>query len=146
MVDKNFAIAQNYAGGKIFCRNVANNYPDSLIQFTDSQVYSLTGIPLSEDDSYNYTGTFTTRPLKLGGSMILKSLRAVKHLFDSDDGKIAVEIYGSNDCKNWCKLPSVGGKPWKYFTFKYTLTNFKANDSFAGSIVEVQSRREDKIR
>ena len=146
MVDKNFAIAQNYAGGKIFCRNVANNYPDSLIQFTDSQVYSLTGIPLSEDDSYSYTGTFTTRPLKLGGSMILKSLRAVKHLFDSDNGKIAVEIYGSNDCKNWCKLPSVGGKPWKYFTFKYTLTNFKATDSFAGSIVEIQNRREDKIR
>lgn len=146
MIEKNFAVAHNYAEEDIFCRNVVNNYPDNLVQYSDGLVYSLTGIPLSEDDSYNYTGTFTTRPLKLGSSMILKSLRAVKHLFDSDNGRIAVEIYGSNDCKNWCKLPSVGGKPWKYFTFKYTLTNFKANDSFAGSIVEVQNRREDKIR
>ena len=146
MIEKNFAVAQNYAEEEISCRNVVNNYPDNLVQYSDGLVYSLTGIPLSEDDSYSYTGTFTTRPLKLGGSMILKSLRAVKHLFDSDNGKIAVEIYGSNDCKHWCKLPSVGGKPWKYFTFKYTLTNFKATDSFAGSIVEIQNRREDKIR
>ena len=62
------------------------------------------------------------------------------------DTVISIEIYGSNDCKHWCKLPSVGGKPWKYFTFKYTLQNFKAADAFAGSIVEVQSRREDKMR
>ena len=146
MIEKDFAVADNYAEEGTSCMNVVNNYPDNLVQYSNGLVYSLTDIPLSEDDSYSYTGSFTTRPLKLGGSMIMKSLRAVKHLFDSDNGKIAVEIYGSNDCKNWCKLPSVGGKPWKYFTFKYTLTNFKATDSFAGSIVEVQSRREDKIR
>ena len=146
MVEKNFAIAQNYAGGKIFCRNVANNYPDSLIQFDDSQVYSLTGIPLEEDDENTYDGLFTTRPLKLGGSMILKSLRAIKHLADTDDGKISLEVYGSNDCKHWCKLESLKGKPWKYFKFAYALNGFKANDSFAGSIVVIQNRREDKIR
>ena len=102
--------------------------------------------PDINDYTDNYRGSFTTRPLKLGGSMNLKSIRAVKHLFDSDNGKISMEIYGSNDCKHWCKLPSLKGKPWKYFTFKYALTNFKATDSFAGSIVEVQNRREDKIR
>lgn len=146
MVEKNFTVAQNYAEEGISCRNVVNNYPDNLVQYSNGLVYSLTGIPLSEDDAYNYAGSFTTRPLKLGGSMNLKSLRAVKHLFDSDNGKIAMEIYGSNDCKHWNKLISLGGKPWKYFTFKYALTNFKATDSFAGSIVEVQNRREDKIR
>lgn len=146
MVEKNFAIAQNYAGGKIFCRNVANNYPDSLVQFTDSMVYSLTGIPLEEDDTNVYNGSFTTRPLKLGGSMTLKSLRAIKHLADTDDGVVTLEVYGSNDCKHWCKLESLKGKPWKYFKFAYALNGFKANDSFAGSIVVVQNRREDKIR
>ena len=146
MVEKNFAIAQNYAGGKIFCRNVANNYPDSLIQFDDSLVYSLTGIPLEEDDENTYNGLFTTRPLKLDGSITLKSLRAIKHLADTDDGKISLEVYGSNDCKHWCKLESLKGKPWKYFKFAYALNGFKANDSFAGSIVVVQNRREDKIR
>lgn len=146
MVEKNFAIAQNYAGSKIFCRNVANNYPDSLIQFDDSLVYSLTGIPLEEDDENTYDGLFTTRPLKLGGSITLKSLRAIKHLADTDEGKISLEVYGSNDCKHWCKLESLKGKPWKYFKFAYALNDFKANDSFAGAIVVVQNRREDKIR
>lgn len=142
MVDKTFSMVNS----GIEAQAVVNDYPDNLIQDIDGNVYSLMAKPDINDDTDNYRGSFTTRPLKLGGSMTLKSLRAVKHLFDSDNGKIAMEIYGSNDCKHWCKLISLGGKPWKYFTFKYTLTNFKATDSFAGSIVEVQNRREDKIR
>lgn len=142
MVDKTFSMVNS----GIEAQAVVNDYPDNLIQDTKGNVYSLTSKPDINEDTESYSGSFTTRPLKLGGSMTLKSLRAVKHLFDSDEGTIGLEIYGSNDCKHWCKLPSVGGKPWKYFTFKYTLQNFKAADSFAGSIVEVQSRREDKMR
>lgn len=142
MVDKTFSMVNS----GIEAQSVVNDYPDNLIQDTNGNVYSLTAKPDINEDTENYSGSFTTRPLKLGGSMTLKSLRAVKHLFDSDEGTIGLEIYGSNDCKHWCKLPSVGGKPWKYFTFKYTLQNFKAADAFAGSIVEVQSRREDKMR
>lgn len=142
MVDKTFSMVNS----GIEAQAVVNDYPDNLIQDTNGNVYSLTAKPDINEDTESYSGSFTTRPLKLGGSMTLKSLRAVKHLFDSDEGTIGLEIYGSNDCKHWCKLPSVGGKPWAYFTFKYTLQNFKAADSFAGSIVEVQSRREDKMR
>lgn len=142
MVDKTFSMVNS----GIEAQAVVNDYPDNLIQDTNGNVYSLTAKPDINEDTESYSGSFTTRPLKLGGSMTLKSLRAVKHLFDSDEGTIGLEIYGSNDCKHWCKLPSLAGKPWKYFTFKYTLQNFKAADSFAGSIVEVQSRREDKMR
>lgn len=142
MVDKTFSMVNS----GIEAQAIVNDYPDNLIQDTNGNVYSLTAKPDINEDTENYSGSFTTRPLKLGGSMTLKSLRAVKHLFDSDEGTIGLEIYGSNDCKHWCKLPSVGGKPWAYFTFKYTLQNFKAADAFAGSIVEVQSRREDKMR
>ena len=142
MVDKTFSIANS----GMTVKAVVNDYPDNLIQDINGNVYSLMAKPDINDDTDSYRGSFTTRPLKLGGSMNLKSLRAVKHLFDSDNGKISMEIYGSNDCKHWNKLISLGGKPWKYFTFKYALTNFKATDSFAGSIVEVQNRREDKIR
>lgn len=142
MVDKTFSMVNS----GIEAQAVVNDYPDNLIQDTKGNVYSLTAKPDINEDTESYSGSFTTRPLKLGGSMTLKSLRAVKHLFDSDEGTIGLEIYGSNDCKHWCKLPSLAGKPWKYFTFKYTLQNFKAADSFAGSIVEVQRRREDKMR
>lgn len=142
MVDKTFSMVNS----GIEAQAVVNDYPDNLIQDTNGNVYSLTAKPDINEDTENYSGSFTTRPLKLGGSMTLKSLRAVKHLFDSDEGTIGLEIYGSNDCKHWCKLPSLKGKGWSYFTFKYTLQNFKAADAFAGSIVEVQSRREDKMR
>lgn len=142
MVDKTFSMVNS----GIEAQAVVNDYPDNLIQDTNGNVYSLTAKPDINEDTESYSGSFTTRPLKLGGSMTLKSLRAVKHLFDSDEGTIGLEIYGSNDCKHWCKLPSLAGKPWKYFTFKYTLQNFKAADAFSSSIVEVQSRREDKMR
>ena len=146
MVDKIFSISHNYTSSKIFCRTVANNYPDNLVQFDDSTVYSLTNIPLAEDDANDYDCVMTTRPLKLGGSTILKSLRGLKHLFDSDDGTVSVTVYGSNNGKDWVKLKSLFGKPWKYFKLEYSFKNFKASDSFAGSIIETQSRREDKIR
>lgn len=146
MVDKIFSISHNYTSSKIFCRTVASNYPDNLVQFDDSTVYSLTNIPLAEDDTNDYDCIMTTRPLKLGGSTILKSLRGLKHLFDSDTGTVSVTVYGSNNGKDWIALKSLFGKPWKYFKLEYSFKNFKASDSFAGSIIETQSRREDKIR
>lgn len=142
MKDKTFSVVENGVKAKA----VANDYPDNLIQDTDGNVYSLIGKPDINDDENAYSGSFVTRPLKLGGSLSLKSLRAIKNLVDSDNGKVKLEILGSNDCKHWQKLSSIYGKPWKYFTFKYNITDFKATDSFAGSIVEIQTRREDKMR
>lgn len=124
---------------------VANDYPDNLIQTKDGDVYSLNKKDVSEDENV-YEGRITTRPMKLEGSTHLKSLRAIKHLYDTDEGKVKLEAYGSNDCKHWVKLHSLCGKPWKYFTFRYELRNFRAVDSFAGSIVETQLRRDDKMR
>lgn len=142
MVDKTFAMVND----GIDVKAAVNNYPDNLIQDKDGNVYSLIGKPDINDDENAYSGSFVTRPLKLGGSLSLKSLRAIKNLVDSDNGKVKLEIWGSNDCKHWQKLSSIYGKPWKYFTFKYNIADFKATDSFAGSIVEIQTRREDKMR
>lgn len=146
MVDKTFAI--DNVGYKV--ENIVNNYPDCLIQATgddtSSNIYTLVGKPNINEDNNTYNGYLITRPLKLGGSISLKSIRALRHLVDTEDGKISLEVYGSNDCYHWQKLTSVGGKPWKYFTFKYSISDFKATDSFIGSVVEIQTRREDKIR
>lgn len=141
MADKTFSICQGKTS-----QAVVNDYPDNLIQDTDGNVYSLTEKPDINNDENDYNGTIITRPLKLGGSMTLKSLRAIKNLRDTEDGKLSLEIWTSNDCKHWCQLHSLGGKPWKYFVFRYNLKDFKASDSFAGSIVRVQNRRQDKIR
>lgn len=140
MVDKTFSMVNS----GITARSVVNDYPDNLIQGTDGSIYSLTGKPEVNDDTNIYDGTITTRPLKLGGSMTLKSLRNIKNLRSTQTGKLQLEIWGSNNAMNWCKLRSLGGKPWSYFTFRYTLTDFKACDSFAGSIVDIQNRREQR--
>lgn len=142
MVDKTFAMVND----GIDVKAAVNNYPDNLIQDKDGNVYSLIDKPDINDDENAYSGSFVTRPLKLGGSLFLKSIRAIKNLVDSDDGSVKLEVWGSNDCKHWQKLNSIYGKPWKYFTFKYNVSGFKATDSFAGSIVEVQTRRPDKMR
>ena len=141
MKDKTFSVVENGVKAKA----VANDYPDNLIQDTDGNVYSLTTKPDIVHDDNTYSGTVTTRALKLGGSIMQKSLRSVKHLMDtSDNGKVKLEVWGSNNAKHWRKLNSLGGKPWSYFKIRYTLTGFRASDSYAGTVIEVQKRREDK--
>ncbi len=142
MVDRTFSVASN----DVFVKSVVNDYPDNLIQDTEGNVYTLTGKPDVFDDNRLYNGKIITRPLKLGGSMILKSIRDIKHLCDTINGTLQLEIFGSNDCREWTQLTSTGGKPYKYYTFKYIFNNFLAGDSFAGSVVEIQRRREDKMR
>lgn len=140
MTDKTFSMVDS----GITAQAVLNDYPDNLIQGTDGSVYSLTEKPDINDDEDSYSGIITTRPLKLGGSMTLKSLRKIKNLRETLNGKLSLEIWGSNNAKKWCKLNSILGKPWSYYTFKYTLSEFKACDSFSGTIVDIQNRRELK--
>lgn len=140
MVDKTFSIVDS----GMVAQAVVNDYPDNLIQDTGGNVYSLTGkLDINEDTDF-YSGSITTRPLKLGGSMTLKSLRNIKNLRSTQTGKLQLEVWGSNNAIDWCKLNSLKGKPWSYFTFRYTLTDFKACDSFVGSIVDIQNRREQR--
>lgn len=125
---------------------VVNNYPDNIIQLEDTTVMSLTSKPDINDDTTLYSGTFTTRPLKLGSSLQLKTIHQILHLFDTANGKIALRIYGSNDCRNWCELHSLHGKPWKYYTLSYKLSNMLATDAFAGTVVDFQPLFTDKMR
>lgn len=124
----------------------ANAYPDSLIQLINGTVLSLNSKPDINDDTTLYSGTFTTRPLKLGSSLQLKTIHQILHLFDTANGKIALRIYGSNDCRNWCELHSLHGKPWKYYTLSYKLSNMLATDAFAGTVVDFQTLFTKKMR
>lgn len=126
--------------------SVANVYPDNLVQKKDGSVFSFARRPDVNSDVAKYSGTFTTRPLKLGSSIELKTITQICHLCDTVDGELKLRVYGSNDCRMWHELMSLRGKPWKYYTFQYSLSNFAAADTFAGTIVDYQSRFADKIR
>lgn len=127
-------------------KRAVSNYPDTLLQDDKNNVYSFSKIPDVQDDTRTYEGVFITRPLKLGSSLQLKTIHQILHLFDTANGKIALRIYGSNDCRNWCELHSLHGKPWKYYTLSYRLSNMLATDAFAGTVVDFQTLFTGKMR
>lgn len=132
-------------GTKSIQRSVSN-YPDTLLQDADNNVYSFSKIPVAQDDTQTYSGTFTTRPLKLGSSIQLKTIHQIVHLFNSADGSLTLNVYASNDCRNWTELHSLHGKPWKYYRFRYNLSNISASDTFAGTVIDFTPRFTNKIR
>lgn len=143
LLDGTFATVS--LGTKSIQRSVSN-YPDTLLQDADNNVYSFSKIPVAQDDTQTYSGTFTTRPLKLGSSIQLKTIHQIVHLFNSADGTLTLNVYASNDCRNWTELHSLHGKPWKYYRFRYNLTNISASDTFAGTVIDFAPRFTNKIR
>ena len=143
LLDGTFATVS--LGTKSIQRSVSN-YPDTLLQDSDNNVYSFSKIPVAQDDTQTYSGTFTTRPLKLGSSIQLKTIHQIVHLFNSADGTLTLNVYASNDCHNWTELHSLHGKPWKYYRFRYNLTNISASDTFAGTVIDFAPRFTNKIR
>ena len=127
-------------------QRAVSNYPDTLLQDSNNNVYSFSKIPVAQSDSQTYSGTFTTRPLKLGSSIQLKTIHQIVHLFNSAGGTLKLTVWASNDCHSWNKLYSLHGKPWKYYRFRYTLSNISASDTFAGTVIDFIPRFTNKIR
>lgn len=126
-------------------RNVVNNYPDYLLQDMYGKVYSLMGRYDINDDDAEYFANILTRPMKLENSLVLKSIRQVRHITDME-GTMKLRIFASNNLRQWAELTSLRGTPWKYFRFRYDFSGLKATDRFAGSIIVTQERRTDKLR
>lgn len=127
-------------------QRAVSNYPDTLLQDSNNNVYSFSKIPVAQADTQTYSGTFTTRPLKLGSSIQLKTIHQIVHLFNSAGGTLKLTVWASNDCHSWNKLYSLHGKPWKYYRFRYILSNISASDTFAGTVIDFTPRFTNKIR
>jgi hypothetical protein len=98
-------------------------------------------------DKNTYSGYFITRPMKFEQAMAMKSLRDLKHIKDvNPEATIALTIYASNDCASWQQLPSLRGRGFKYFKFKYEFENMKAADAFCGTVLYYTTRLTDRIR
>lgn len=143
ITDQTFAKAENEEGALLA---VASSYPDNLVQEVDGKVYSMLDKPDINADQRTYSGTFITRPLKLGSSLELKTIRQILHFFNSGKGTMKLRVFGSNDCRTWRELKSIHGKPWLFYTLQYDLSNLRASDSFAGTVLAVETRFNDKMR
>ena len=130
--------------------NVVNDYPDYLLQTTNQQdgglLLSLTGrtnINLDEDD--DYSGLLITRPMKLENGLALKSIMQIRNI-SYMEGSMTLRIFASNNLNDWAELHSLRGLPWKYYRFRYDMSDMKATDRFGGSVLITQERRTNKLR
>lgn len=134
--------------------NVVNYYPDFLLQDTGQQtskIYSLMErTPIADDIISTYEGFFTTRPMKFENALALKSIMQIIHIKQIESGTVTMRIFASNnldkDSTTWVELHSLRGEPWKYYKFRFDFANWKATDTFAGSVVVTQERRIEKLR
>jgi hypothetical protein len=125
---------------------IVPDYPDTLLQ-SGTDVFSMYEEPNINRDKNTYSGYFITRPMKFEQAMALKSLRDLKHIKDmSPEAEIVLTIYASNDCASWQQLPSLRGRGFKYFKFKYEFENMKAADAFCGTVLYYTTRLTDRIR
>ncbi len=136
LTGKTFALMEH--GYKVL--SIVQSYPDFLIQETNGDVHSFSRIPIPAEDTTVYNGSIVTRPLKFDGSLIRKSLQRIRHIYDSANGSVVLNIFASDDCRHWVKLTSLHGKPWRFFVFKYTFTGFLAIDAYSATVVDCQPR------
>lgn len=134
--------------------NVVNYYPDFLLQDTGQQTSKLYSLmertPIADDIISTYEGFFTTRPMKFENALALKSIMQIIHIKQIESGTVTMRIFASNnldkDSTTWVELHSLRGEPWKYYKFRFDFANWKATDTFAGSVVVTQERRIEKLR
>ena len=130
--------------------NVVNDYPDYLLQTTNQQdgglLLSLTGrTNINLDDADDYSGLMITRPMKLENGLALKSIMQIRNI-SYMEGSMTLRIFASNNLNDWVELHSLRGMPWKYYRFRYDLSDMKATDRFGGSVLITQERRTNKLR
>jgi hypothetical protein len=122
-----------------------NDFPDYIMQNNMYGIYSLIHRPDINQDSSRYAATMTTRPMKFGDGMSLKSIMQLKNVYQME-GDVSLRIYASNDMNNWRELHSLRNSPWKYYKFRFDFGNMKATDRFAGTQLVFQERRTNKLR
>jgi hypothetical protein len=62
------------------------------------------------------------------------------------EGSMTLRIFASNNLNDWAELHSLRGLPWKYYRFRYDMSDMKATDRFGGSVLITQERRTNKLR
>lgn len=124
-----------------------SDYPDTLLQDEDGWVSTLLGRLDQNDDNMLYTANITTRPMKFGNALTLKSIREMKHLaMMGSQADVQIRLYASNDCRQWVEVRSLRGKPWKYYRVKYHLSRMLPTDRFIGTVFRVKETRDNKLR
>ena len=131
----------------VLCVRAVSDYPDTLLQDNEGYVSTLLGRLDQNDDNMYYSAYITTRPMKFGNALTLKSIREMKHLaMMGSQAEVQVRVYASNDCRQWVEVKSLRGKPWKYYRLRYYFSRILPTDRFIGTVFRVKETRDNKLR
>ncbi len=131
-----------------------NSYPDCLAmsgtkpQLLDFGDLSADGVGKPMPD-----GIMLTRPMKLGGADVLKTVRTAVIRGDFAKGCVATALYGSRDMRSWHLvwtsrdhwLRGFSGSPYKYFRV-LAITSVKGGDTLDGITMDVEAKELNRLR
>ena len=134
------------SGGRTIVGSVMD-YPDTILQDEVGDLYSLytkADVYAQSDKEY---GFMLTRLLKFGAALSMKSIKQLKVLSSTYDEESYAKylLYGSNDNKNYYKVTSRFGKPYKYYRVAI-YTHLLPKESLSGCALTVEERRTNKLR
>lgn len=125
-----------------------NSYPDALAMSSSNALVSF-----DDTDQTSIKALYVTRPLKLGGANILKTVSAVIQRGHFQKGNVTTALYGSRDLYNWYLvwtsqdhyLRGFSGTPYKYFRIVGTATLTEAK-SILGASVSFETKYTNQLR
>ncbi len=142
-------------------RHGVNSYPEALAMTNDNKLvdftnYSKISFILDEKEvtlKIPVKTLLVTRPLKLGGADVLKTINSIIQRGEFARGDVKTILYGSNDFYNWHLvwssktqyLRGFSGSPYKYFRI-VSVGSLTPQKSLSGASVDVKPRFNNQLR
>ena len=129
--------------------NNPNSYPDALVVTRDKRVANYSEPDFSQDVPF----MSVTRPLKLDGGDILKTVNTIIQRGFMGKTDVAQVLYGSRDLVNWhyiyssndIYLRGFSGTPYKYFRI-VLMGELAEDESITGCTIQFEPRQTNRLR
>lgn len=136
--------------------STVNSYPEALAVTRDNRLVNFAETPNGAEAAQTEDtprAVLVTRPLKLSGPDLLKTVDTVIQRGDFRRGHVQSVLYGSRDLRSWHlvwsstshTLRGFRGTPYKYFRIAL-LANLDRDESITGASVQFAPRLTDKPR
>lgn len=127
----------------------ANAYPETAVQLHDGSIVDYAG----EGDYDELHGFILSRPLKLDGPNILKTVYSIIQRGNFNKGDIKVALFGSRDLANWHYVYSsadhylrgFAGTPYKYYRIG-VISSMKNGKGLFGCSINYESKQGNDLR
>lgn len=132
--------------------NSTNNYPDSYLTGNSGEVSNLSAI-ISADDPRYVKGLIVSRPLKLDGADVLKTISSLIHKGQFEKSQVMHVLYASRDNITFQPVASsressirrLRGTPYKSFIIVAIPTFLKRN-ALTKTVVDFELKYTNKLR